>query len=306
MLASFTRSAKRIPLKRWKNPPDVSVPEIGNTFRCLNERWQRYSSSSIDEVVTPHDDMHFASDENFEEYLRVGHSAVRIIAEAMLLAGRCEFGSVLDLPCGGGRVTRHLVKFLPESELFVADIDEKKEQFVIDRFDAKKFNFHNDYNGHPNRAFDLIFSGSLLTHFDQPMFDRALNYFIEALSPSGTAIVTLHGRNCASRASLQYEQAQRLRAEYLKRRRLRNALLRLKYRTTFDEKSAINKNFMCDGFGYFACPLWSRMYGQSYGGSYTAPSWTINRIEARTDCRILGYKEISFGNYQDVLIVQKI
>lgn len=152
----------------------------------------------------------------------------------------------------------------------------------------------------------MIFSGSLLTHFDRPMFDRALNYFIEALSPSGLAIVTLHGRNCASQVSLQYEHAQSLRTEYLRRRRVKNALFRLKHKTRLDEKTAINKDFIRHGFGYFACPLWSRMYGQSYGGSYTAPSWTINRIEARLDCRILGYKEISFGNYQDVLIVQKI
>ena len=306
MSVEYAKNSERMPIKIWQNPPIVQNPLADNVIVDIMQRWQRYSSSFIDLSVAQNDDMHFKSDDGLEGYLKVGRSAVRIIAEAMLLAGRGDFGSVLDLPCGGGRVTRHLTKFLPDSELFVADIDQEKEQFVIDRFNVRKFSFQKDYVGMPSQKFDLIFCGSLLTHFDRPMFNRALNYFIEALSPSGLAVVTLHGRSCVSHDLLQYNHAHSLRRQYIKRHLLRPLFMKFKYTTTLDQKKAINGHFMRRGFGYFSCPLWSRMYGQSYGGSYTAPSWAINRVEARADCRILGYKEMSFADYQDVLIVQKI
>lgn len=126
-MALGSKNTKRVSLNIWNNPPDMPDLDIGNTIIELAERWRRYSASPIDRTVSPHDDMHFASDANSVEYFKVGRSAIRIIAEAMILAGRRDFGSVLDLPCGGGRITRHLMKFLPESEIFVADIDQEKE-----------------------------------------------------------------------------------------------------------------------------------------------------------------------------------
>ncbi|SFM19366.1 class I SAM-dependent methyltransferase [Methylobacterium pseudosasicola] len=298
--------SNRLPLKIWS---DLTVPafaDINGLISGVYERWKLYSSQDIDRGISEHDDMRHESDGTLEEYLRVGVSAVKIVTEAMLLAGRCEFDSVLDLPCGGGRVTRHLRAFFPESKLFVADIDKNKEIFAVNQFNAEPFPFHKDYLGRSELKVDLLFSGSLLTHFDLPMFDRALHYFVEALNPGGLAILTLHGRNCASHALAQHSRIIDLFAKRRMVDRLKQMLFRIKYKTNIDPSVALNKHLMRRGFGYYACPMWTAMYGQSYGGSFTAPSWVINRIESRSDCRILGYKEMSFANYQDVVIVQKI
>ncbi|MCJ2140505.1 class I SAM-dependent methyltransferase [Methylobacterium sp. E-066] len=306
MLNLDFNKTNRLPIKMFKESNISDFSDMYSILGRIAERWQMYSSVPIDLTITEHDDMRHQSDLNLEEYLNVGLSAVKIITEAMMLAGRCEFDSVLDLPCGGGRVTRHLRTFFPESTLFVADIDENKEQFAVRQFGAEKFSFHRNYIGNPGRKFDLLFSGSLLTHFDLPMFDRALQYFVEALNHGGLAILTLHGRNCARHAMAQHAEAKSLFSTRRRAIRIKNLLFRFKYSANLDPDIALNKHFMRRGFGYFACPLWTAMYGQSYGGSFTAPSWAINRIESRADCRILGYKEMSFANYQDVVIIQKI
>ncbi len=45
---------------------------------------------------------------NLDHYLQVGRGAIDLIVAAMVTAKRTDFGKILDLPCGAGRVTRHL------------------------------------------------------------------------------------------------------------------------------------------------------------------------------------------------------
>ena len=58
-----------------------------------------------------------------EQYFEVGRSAIEVIVAAMIAAEKTEIATVLDLPCGGGRVTRHLMALFPDAELFVGDLD---------------------------------------------------------------------------------------------------------------------------------------------------------------------------------------
>ena len=67
-----------------------------------------------------------------EGYFINGRTAIEVILSAMLAAGRTEFATVLDLPCGGGRVTRHLRALFPESEVYVSDIVEEKQRWAVD------------------------------------------------------------------------------------------------------------------------------------------------------------------------------
>ena len=69
------------------------------------------------------------------------------------------FPAILDLPCGGGRVTRHLKAFFPESEIHVGDIDADKLAAVTAQFSVTPFPFPHDFRGEPGRRFDLIFVG---------------------------------------------------------------------------------------------------------------------------------------------------
>src|SRR5262245_25523517 len=80
-----------------------------NTLTAITERLQSYLSAEISKQIGPHVGMFVPGAES--HYMRVGRSAIEAIAQIMIATGKTSFGTVLDLPCGGGRVTRHLVKF---------------------------------------------------------------------------------------------------------------------------------------------------------------------------------------------------
>jgi SAM-dependent methyltransferase len=75
--------------------------------------------SGVDETISPRDNMFQAH--RRDHYFAVGRGAVAIIALAMIKAGIDKFANVLDLPCGSGRVLRHLVRFLPEASVVASD-----------------------------------------------------------------------------------------------------------------------------------------------------------------------------------------
>lgn len=241
---------------------------------------------------------------DLEGYLEVGRTALRATAEAMVLSGQTDFGTILDLPCGGGRITRHLRTFFPEAALHVADIETAKQQAVAEQFRAEPFAFPHDFKGTPQRQFDLIFVGSLLTHFDRAMFERAITFFVEALAPGGIAVLTTHGRTNATDTlrSSTYAAVKEHQAAFA--RHVRET--RAKIRTNFDTDKAIDAGFRKSGFGYFATPHHSLLYKQSYSAAFSSPSWLMQTIETRGDCLILGFKERSFGNIQDVISLQKL
>jgi SAM-dependent methyltransferase len=98
-------------------------------------RWHRYETAAVSRQIADCDAM-FAGD-TVESYLMVGRSAIELIAVAMIAARKADVASVLDLPCGAGRVTRHLRAFFPDAELFVSDIDKNGERFAVDAFAAR-------------------------------------------------------------------------------------------------------------------------------------------------------------------------
>ncbi|WP_455959836.1 class I SAM-dependent methyltransferase [Methylorubrum aminovorans] len=273
------------------------------TFESIASAWRLYSERTVDQEISQFEDMIGEGPDAVKSYRNVGLTALRAISEAMALTGRTTFADILDLPCGGGRVLRHLKAFFPHSRLHVADIDQNKLNSVVAQFGASIFTFPHDFEGKPSRQFDLIFSGSLLTHFDIKMFERALDFFVLALNHGGIAVLTLHGRGIASTTNNAdtLRDLEKIEADFREHMRRENK----KFKYKLSAREAIKK-FRDDGFGYFMSPAWTSMYGQSYGGSYSSPSWIMRLVEHRPDCIVIGYKEKSYDNAQDVLILQKL
>jgi SAM-dependent methyltransferase len=251
-------------LPRPQPSTDQGRASILEATEGLIARWANYRAETVDRTISQHDDM-FEGD--LQHYLFSGRWALEVISEAMLLARKMRFDNLLDVPCGYGRVTRHLVKFFPDSQIFVSEKDKAKQHFCASTFGSKELDLPLDFCGEPTRQFDLIFVGSLLTHLNERLSISALDYLLKSLSEGGLLIVTTHGRYATT---------------------LTSSPGRL-------EQKALQ--FMRKGFGYEG--------GSTYGSSRMAPSWVLRVLESMPDARVLGHKEGGWGWFQDVFVVEK-
>jgi SAM-dependent methyltransferase len=226
------------------------------------DRYTRYCEAEISKNILPHDDMLVAGD--MDHYMNVGRSAVDVIVSALVATGNPTIRTILDLPCGGGRVTRHLCSLFPASKIFVSDLDRQKEDFVATTMKVTRAESSPNFVDDPARQYDLIFVGSLVTHLNAAMFRRAEKWFIRALAPNGLLIVTTHGRRHNHLLIKIHSLVNRLK-------------LRFRYKIA--------------GFG-FAAPR----NNPSYGGNLSSPSWVIGLIEKEPSAKIVAFHEAGWDN----------
>jgi SAM-dependent methyltransferase len=245
-------------------------------------RWRRYEQAGVDQTISPVDDM-FGANGGADYYFRAGRMALELVTDAMILAQRVDFDRVLDLPCGGGRVTRHLKAFFPDAAIHVSDIDPEKQAFVAKQFGAAPHAPTSDFSAPSPEHFDLVFVGSLLTHLPRDLYRAAVNYFIDALRPGGILIASMHGRVAAEIASKSPDRSTRWR-----------------------HLAAVHGSLRLRGFAYVGSWRMRLRDGVRYGGSFNTIGWATSLIEERRDARVLAVKEHGWMDLQDVLIVQKL
>lgn len=129
-------------------------------------------------------------------YKSVGKSAMDNIIQSIELA-HMSFNDIkfaLDLPCGHGRVMRHLVKYIEPDKITGCDLDKDGVFFcskefgsipLISSIDFNKINFKVKFN--------LIWVGSLFTHLNIDKFKNLLNVLYNALEKNGIIVFTTHG-----------------------------------------------------------------------------------------------------------------
>jgi SAM-dependent methyltransferase len=132
-------------------------------------------------------------------YLRVGREAAALITEAATSAGWSlrDVARLLVLPCGYGRVVRHLVGDVPAGRISACDLDRKATRFCAAEFGVVPLSSHVD----PSRIrlpgpFDVAFVGSLLTHLPPPADLALLQTVSGALRPGGVVVFTTQGEGC--------------------------------------------------------------------------------------------------------------
>jgi SAM-dependent methyltransferase len=261
----------------------VTADALGRLLPSIEERLRRYRESDVDKTISPNDNM-FSAD-RCEHYFAVGEGAVAIIGLAMIKAGIDRFANVVDLPCGSGRITRHLVRFLPEASIVASDIEPAHVNFCARQFGALPLQSRQDLRQVAlDRPVDLLWCGSLLTHFSADRFEAALRHMVGWVAPGGIAIFTLHGR---------WSLRRQTDTPY-------------KY---IDEEGfgPIAEGVAREGFGYAEYPDQRDRLGQeSWGVSVSLPEWVARIVDAMEDVRLLDYMERGWDNHQDVLILRKI
>jgi SAM-dependent methyltransferase len=215
-----------------------------------------------------------------EHYFSVGRSALEAVRMAMLAAKREDFRKILDLPCGHGRVLRALKGAFPKAHFTACDLNRAGVDFCVENFGAV-----GDYsNEEPGKielegSYDLIWSGSLLTHLNEGQYIEFLNLFAKLLAPGGVFVATTHGRHVAAR----------LRAGTHN------------YKLAPESLPGMVAQYDAGGYGYADYP------GRSgYGLSVNTPEWLLRKVSEIAGVRAAMFSERFWDAHQDVIACVRV
>ena len=151
----------------------------------------RYRSGQPLETIA-RDDLMWRGDRDW--YMAIGESALMAILK-VLVAGRLNaVRDLLDLPCGHGRVARHLRLAFPDAHMTFCDLNPAAVAFCVRHFEGAGVISKPDLTGlRFDRRFDLIWVGSLLPHLDLERVGAWLTFLCGQLRDDGVLIATFHG-----------------------------------------------------------------------------------------------------------------
>lgn len=214
-----------------------------------------------------------------DHYFAVGRSALEAVRLAMMAAGRADFRRILDLPCGHGRVLRALKGAFPQAHFTACDLNRAGVDFCVEQFGAT-----GDYsNPEPGKIalegpYDLIWSGSLLTHLSEGPYIEFLKLFARLLEPGGVFVATTHGRHVAARMR-GGKQAYKLAPESV---------------------PGVVAQYDACGFGYADYPK-----AGGYGISVNTPEWLLRKVGEVPGLRVAMFSERFWDGHQDVVACVK-
>lgn len=211
---------------------------------------------------------------NPQEYFETGKKALDACIQA--LDGKTP-SVILDFPSGHGRVMRWFRHEWPQAELHGVEVDSQALDFISETFGAHPIQSTAELDMPLPSNVDLIFSGSLLTHFDDWQVERFLERCIEALAPGGILLFTAHGRI----AALLAEDKHPIYGELI-------------------DTTALYKTYVREGFAFAP---YSPEY-PTYGLTLSSPTWMLSRICNMPLARLVSMTEGGWG-HQDVYVIQK-
>jgi len=258
-----------------------------DAMRVALHRLQLIQDKHVNPRISPADDMY---DHNnpaaYEHYLTVGRDAIRVICTALVLCRKTEIRSILDLPCGYGRVMRYLRVAFPDALITGCDLAPDKVAFCHEFFGSIGVESKEDFPALQfDAGFDLIWSGSLLTHLPLESVTKAIALFRRSLNPGGVAVFTVHGRHSLF--------AQHHKFKYL----------------PAEQFEAVKRGYYADGFGYAGYPAGHSAATEQlprYGISVCAPWFVIQKLVLDDSVRVVSYCERGWDNHQDVVVIQNV
>jgi SAM-dependent methyltransferase len=230
--------------------------------------------------VSSHDNMYVTGEA--EHYLSAGLSAVRCITNVLDRLGieRSSIHSVLDLPCGGGRVLRFLRTVFPCGMFAACDTDVILLKFSGDVHAARMFHSHPDFTQvRIGSKFDLIWCGSLCTHINERRCIDLLRLFYDHLSPNGVCIFSTQGGTAIS---------------WLSNRAFGFGL-------SESARRLLGSQVVEPGFGY----AYVDYEGQEYGISIIEYDKLIKMAGAVGEWSLAAYLESGWDDFQDVYAFTK-
>jgi SAM-dependent methyltransferase len=211
-------------------------------------------------------------------YFWVGQSAAEIVVRACMASQLTEVRRVLDLPCGHGRVLRHLVRLFPDAEFDACDLDADGVEFCAEAFGAWPIHSAEDLTSVQfDHKYDLIWVGSLFSHTSHEITRKWLAFLAGLLTDKGIVVATFHGRWVSHRPVpyIDDERWGRILAEY-------------------EEKGY--------GFQDYAQGMGHHFIAGSYGISVAKPHVILKMLEEIPETRVYMYEERAWDDHQDVAV----
>jgi SAM-dependent methyltransferase len=244
-----------------------------NDFRLVipsDYPWQNVST-----IVSDRDLMLAAGHSG--HYLSVGLSAFESITAALKAGGIDKLSTILDMPCGYGRVARVLRAAFPTAEISVSDLDADAVAFCAQQFDTKPLISGPDFSTlNFRKTFDLIWVCSLITHLPERVADDFIAFVLRHLGPGGVAVISSHGAHVAERIA---------RGE------------------TYGVEGGATRRMVDDycsrGFGYADYPGHDTSV-QHFGISIATRDWILTAI-TRAGGKVLFYNDLAWDNHHDIV-----
>ena len=243
----------------------------------VNQIESNYLSSEINRKISPNDAM------QNQWYDDVGHSAVEVIKAAILTSYLSNIGRVLDLPCGHGRVLRHLRAMFPDTPIDACDLDKDGVDFCASTFGSNPIYSSEDLTQVDfKNLYDLIWVGSLFSHTSMDISAKWMKHLSQFLSQRGIIVATMIGR-----PGLDIHN-------------------KLPYIANEKWNQIIIEYNKC-GYGYcdYSTEENHEYISGSYGISLAKPSVIVNIIESIPDVRLYSFTERAWADHQDVVVFGK-
>lgn len=208
-----------------------------------------------------------------EEYFRIGRNAM---LKCKALLGDAAPEKIIDFPSGYGRVLRWFKHEWPAAELVAVETDGAALDFVARAFGASPVQAHPRLEMELPGDADLIFTGSLLTHFDEWQWDRFFDLTLAALKPGGVLVATIHGRV--------------------------NALLLKDYPTIYGDLidgHSLYKRYVEEGFAFQPYDAGH----PEFGVSLSSPEWVFRKLQRLPLAKVIAFEEQGWG--QDIVAIRK-
>jgi len=236
-------------------------------------RW-KCRETEVSKEIHPADEMWLTGK---DWYFGVGESGLETVLRALSLSWLESVSTILDLPCGHGRVARYLRAAFPNVRMFFCDIDQSGVDFCSKTFQGTAIASKLELTAVPLPKVDAIWVGSLFTHVDLDRTRRWLAYLAEHLNEHGVLVATFHGR-----WSIEVQKTHPM---------IDGAAW-----------AEIIRQYNASGYGY---GRYSHMDLSDFGISLAKPSTIIDIASAIEGVRIIGYMERGWADNHDVLMLTK-
>lgn len=237
--------------------------------------------------IHPNDDMFHGS---HEHYASVGTQMADFVAQAAELAG-AESPTILELPCGYGRVTRQLVERFDPSRIHVADIMAPSVDFCVKTFGTIGYHVTEpvyEFKNIPADAFDVAALGSLITHLSSHNARSVIKHFFSKIRSGGVGVVTTHGEKSREHLGIGdcYQVGEAARQHLL---------------NSYDANQFGFVNYRAD---HSLEAKTVDYIGDSYGISLIPGDW-VKDVCAENGLTIVEHRPGGWDGHQDVFLIRK-